>query len=72
MKQNFFSGQNIVTTLKALGVGLVTSLIIAIPLAIGMWLKETHVVISWIMYVVAFVIYLFAWGYLANKFWHWK
>ena len=71
-KQTFFSKNSVMTTLKAIAVGIVVSLITMIPLGIGMWLKNTAVVISWLMYVVAFVIYLFAWGWIANKFWNWK
>jgi hypothetical protein len=71
-KQSLFSTASVMTSLKALAVNIVASLILLIPLAIGIWLRQTNVVISWIMYLVVIVGELFVWGWLANKFWHWK
>lgn len=71
-KQGFFSKDSIVTTGKAIVVGIVTSLITAIPAGIGFALKQSNVIISWIMYALAFVLYLFTWGFFAKVFWKWK
>lgn len=72
-KQNLFSVNSIVTSLKALAVSIVMMLMLAIPLGVGIWLRQTNVVISWIiLYLVVAVGELFVWGWLAYKFWNWE
>lgn len=72
-KQKLFTTQNIMTSLKAFVVSLLTMLILVIPIGIGYYLATKQMVmLSWVFNLVALAGNLFVWGWLANKFWKWK
>lgn len=72
MKAKFLDADNILTTLKALSVGIVTGLITCIPMFFGGFLiLRGYNYLGMIMYFISLLIYLFTWGFLAKKWWGW-
>jgi len=72
-KLKFWNIQNVLTTLKSWVVGLTVS----IPMVILAWGRMiagepgTLMILS-IIGIVYFIISLFLWGWLANKWWKWN
>lgn len=73
-KTKFWSVENPLISLKAMIVGIVTMLILVIPSAIGFWFmnQQEMVVVARLIQIITFILGLWIWGYLANKFWSWK
>ena len=74
MKAKLFSTQSILVSLKAIGVSIVTSLILIIPILIARYIQNvlTMPLIAVLVGLLTLVGYLFVWGYLASRFWNWK
>lgn len=66
-KSDFFSVSNVLTTSK----GIVVSFIVAIPMYLIMMLMTKFAMVGFGLMIAYMVLYLFAWGYIANKFWRW-
>jgi hypothetical protein len=64
----FFDINNVLTTLKIVVVG--------IPIAIGAWIismiVQNMAILGNVLMIAWFIITLFLWGWLANKWWGWK
>lgn len=72
-KVKFWKIKNVLVTLKAMVTGIVTSLILFLPLWLGRWLVlQDRIVIGRGVQLVSFLAGLLIWGYLAGKFWKWK
>ncbi len=73
----FWDWENVLTSLKAILVSLLVSVIGLIPAAItyGLVRLNTHWIISsiaWLISAFWFVFSFFLWGHLANRWWNWE
>lgn len=66
-KSDLFSVSNVLTTLK----GTVVSFVVAIPMYLILMLMTKMAWIGMMLMLAYMILYLFAWGYIANKFWRW-
>ena len=73
MKAKYFDIKNVATSLKGIGVGMATSLVIVIPLVTARHFNQlTMPMVAILFGLLTVTIYLFTWGYLAKRFWGWK
>ncbi|MFW5793881.1 MAG: hypothetical protein ACOCV1_00125 [Bacillota bacterium] len=74
MKRTIFSPLNALTTIKAWIVGIVTGLIVLIPSMATRWLYGVKQMygLSVFFGLITLLIFIWTWGYLANKFWRWR
>lgn len=68
---SLFKIDNLITAFKALAVNIVAGLIFIIPMALIRWIGLSFPIVMAIIGIAIFVIYLFVWGWLADKFWSW-
>lgn len=71
--KKFFDIQNLVRSLKVIGAGIVSSLILLLPAMLVRFLMEKQFYgISVTLGFILFVGNLFLFGFLLNKFYRWK
>ncbi len=69
----FFDIQNLVRSLKVLGAGIISSLILLFPSMLVRFLMEKQFYgVSIILGFILFVGNLFLFGFLLNKFYRWR
>jgi len=73
MKSNLLDIQNPIRTFKVMLVGILTSLVLSLPIMFGNFLftKELTVVAVIIGFLTV-IVYLFLFGFLLNKLYKWK
>jgi len=71
---NFFDSRNMLISLKAIVVSIIAFLIMVIPSGLIFLLVRNNqgFIIIGILNLIAFLIYLFLWGYFANRLWGWE
>jgi len=71
-EEKFFSLENILISLKAIVVSVVTSLILIIPgFLVRLLLLNGNIAVSVLISLISIPAYLLTWGWLAQKFWGW-
>jgi hypothetical protein len=68
MKYKIFEIKNIMITLKAMVVGIVAGL----PIILISLLLRSSIGLMTVLNIIFFILYLFIWGYFANKWWRWN
>ena len=71
-KNKFWSFRNPLITLKAIATSVIAGLLVFVPLTL-LWFFINN---TWVMgitfNILGFVVWLFVWGFFANKLWKWK
>jgi Ca2+/Na+ antiporter len=72
-KNEIFDSKNIITSLKGIGVSIVTSVCVCLIFFLGVFLLKSNIkFLGIVVYLLGFVSYLFFWGYFAKRFWNWR
>lgn len=74
MKKNkLFTWKNALTSLKAMGVSIITGIVMIFPLWGSRWVMLNKApVLGGIIGLGFILLYLLVWGFFANQFWKWK
>ena len=72
-KVRLLDTENILVTLKACLIRILSGLILIIPLGLAMWLRmNERPALALLFLIVSFLGNLWIFGYLARKLWGWK
>jgi len=66
--------ENVLITLKAFVVSLLTIIVMSIPFGIAYVLinEANMLIVGRLIQVLSLVCYFWVWGWIANKFWDWE
>ena len=73
-KPKYFDTKNVVVSIEALGVSVVTSLVVGLLVFATRYFHKTleMPVVALASGLVTLGLYLLTWGFFARKFWGWK